>query len=241
MVTFARLKGNNSERFELENGVASMAVRILVVDDHEIVRAGLKAFFSSRDHDVVGEAADAEQALALLASVEPHVVILDLRLANPERPYNHDGLELLSRFRSANPDLPVVAYSAFQHPGFVSRCIQLGASDYVLKGDPLSKLADAIRSALNGEKSFSRDDHRKMTGALSTPRLNDDIEAPLTNRECDVLKRLGDGATNKKIAEQLGISYETVKEHVQNILKKIGVADRTQAAVWAMRRGLLGS
>jgi DNA-binding NarL/FixJ family response regulator len=218
-----------------------MGVRILIVDDHEIVRAGLKAYFLSRNLDVVGEAADAEQALSLLVSAQPNVAILDLRLGNVDRPYNHDGLELLSRLRGANPDLHVIAFSAFPHPAFISRCIQLGARDFILKGDPLSKLADAIKAALSGETSFSRDDHRKMTGALSTPRLNDDIEAPLTNRECDVLRRLGDGATNKKIAEQLGISYETVKEHVQNILKKIGVADRTQAAVWAMRRGLLGS
>jgi DNA-binding NarL/FixJ family response regulator len=98
---------------------------------------------------------------------------------------------------------------------------------------------DAIRTAATGESVWTREELRRVTGALATPRLAQDVEVPLTRRESEVLRQLALGLTNKEIAQALGISYETVKEHVQHILRKIGVADRTQAAVWAVRKGLV--
>jgi DNA-binding NarL/FixJ family response regulator len=100
-------------------------------------------------------------------------------------------------------------------------------------------LVDAVVKAAAGDNTWTRDNLRRVTGALATPRLNIDSEVPLTRRESEVLKLLASGATNKEIARGLNISYETVKEHVQHILRKIGVSDRTQAAVWAVRKGLL--
>ena len=98
---------------------------------------------------------------------------------------------------------------------------------------------EAIRKASIGESAWTRDELRRVTGALATPRLNADVEVPLTQRESEVLRQLALGLTNKEIAQALHISYETVKEHVQHILRKIGVSDRTQAAVWAVRKGLV--
>ena len=101
------------------------------------------------------------------------------------------------------------------------------------------KLIDAIRRITAGENIWTRDELRRVTGALATPRLTTDIEVPLTQRESEVLRQLALGLTNKEIALALSISYETVKEHVQHILRKVGVSDRTQAAVWAVRKGLV--
>jgi DNA-binding NarL/FixJ family response regulator len=115
----------------------------------------------------------------------------------------------------------------------------LGAHGYVLKSATKEKLVDAIRSAAAGQMTWTREELRRVTGALATPRLTADVEVPLTQRESEVLKQLALGATNKEIAVALHISYETVKEHVQHILRKIGVTDRTQAAVWAVRKSLV--
>jgi DNA-binding NarL/FixJ family response regulator len=115
----------------------------------------------------------------------------------------------------------------------------LGASGYLLKGCTREQLIKAIHTAASGESAWTRDELRRVTGALATPRLAADVEVPLTQRESEVLRQLAYGLTNKEIAQALHISYETVKEHVQHILRKIGVSDRTQAAVWAVRKGLV--
>ena len=120
-----------------------------------------------------------------------------------------------------------------------ARAVALGAAGYVLKDSHRDKLLDSIRGAATGETVWTREELRRVTGALATPRLSAEVEVPLTQRESEVLKQLALGLTNKEIAQALHISYETVKEHVQHILRKIGVTDRTQAAVWAVRKQLV--
>jgi len=129
--------------------------------------------------------------------------------------------------------------SSYDNPMYVARAVALGANGYVLKGASREELIQAIRIAAKGETTWTRDELRRVTGALATPRLSSDVEVPLTQRESEVLKQLAHGLTNKEIAQALHISYETVKEHVQHILRKIGVTDRTQAAVWAVRKNLV--
>ncbi len=121
----------------------------------------------------------------------------------------------------------------------MARAVALGASGYLLKGGPSEELVDAIRTAATGEMIWTKETMRRASSALSTPRANMSVEFALTMRECEVLEKVTKGFTNKQIAAELGISYETVKEHVQHVLRKIGVADRTQAAVWAIRSGLI--
>ena len=135
--------------------------------------------------------------------------------------------------------MPVLMFSGFDNPTYVARAVALGANGYILKGTNKDKLLDAIRRTAKGENIWTREELRRVTGALATPRLATDVEVPLTQRESEVLHQLALGLTNKEIAQSLQISYETVKEHVQHILRKIGVTDRTQAAVWAVRKGIV--
>ena len=143
---------------------------------------------------------------------EVDVVLMDVRM--PEG----DGLTALGRIKLDKPDLPIVMFSAFDNPAYVARAVALGASGYLLKGCTRDELVNAITKAAAGENVFTRDELRRVTGAMATPRFTADIDVPLTQREAEVLRQMANGLTNKDIAETLHISYETVKEHVQHIL-----------------------
>ena len=183
---------------------------------------------------VVAEVATGQAAVKYALEHEVDVVLLDVRMPDG------DGLTALGRIKLDKPDLPILMFSTSDNPTYVARAVALGASGYLLKVCTRDELINAIRKAAAGENIFTRDELRRMTGALATPRLAADVEVPLTQREGEVLRQLANGLTNKEIAEALHISYETVKEHVQHVLRKIGVTDRTQAAVWAVRKGLKG-
>jgi DNA-binding NarL/FixJ family response regulator len=209
-----------------------MAIKLLVADDHEVVRAGLKSILSGTDIKIVGEATTGDAALKMAMKHNPDVVLVDIRM--PEG----DGLTALGRIKLDKPKMSILIWSAFDNPTYVARAVALGANGYVLKSGTRDKLLQSIRTAAAGENTWTREELRRVTGALATPRLAADIEIPLTQRESEVLRQLALGLTNKEIALALKISYETVKEHVQHVLRKVGVSDRTQAAVWAVRRGL---
>ena len=210
-----------------------MSIKLLIADDHEVVRSGLKSLLAETDIKIVAEAATGEQAVKLALKHDPDVVLLDIRM--PEG----DGLNALGRIKLDKPNMPIVMLSTYDNPTYVARAGALGASGFLLKGITREKLIEAIRTAAAGQSAWTRDELRRVTGALATPRLAADVEVPLTQRESEVLRQLAYGLTNKEIALALHISYETVKEHVQHILRKIGVSDRTQAAVWAVRKGLV--
>jgi DNA-binding NarL/FixJ family response regulator len=210
-----------------------MAISLIVADDHQVVRMGIRNLLEGSEIAVVGEASSGEELLQLLSEKLPDVVLLDVRMPGG------DGLHFLGRLKISYPTLPVVLFSTYDNPTYVARAVALGASAYVLKSEPKERLIEAIRLALRGELAWTREELRRVTGALATPRVVSDVEVPLTQRESEVLEQLANGLTNKEIALALGISYETVKEHVQHILRKIGVSDRTQAAVWAVRKGLV--
>jgi len=210
-----------------------MSIKILIVDDHEVVRCGLKAVLANSDIKIIAEATSGDQAVALAKKREPDVVLMDIRMPGG------DGLTALGRIKLDQPELPILIFSSYDNPTYVARAVALGAAGYVLKSEPKEKLLDKIKMAADGESTWTRDELRRVTGALATPRLASDVEVPLTKRESEVLRQLALGLTNKEIALALKISYETVKEHVQHILRKVGVSDRTQAAVWAVRKGLV--
>lgn len=210
-----------------------MSIKLLIADDHEVVRAGIVSLVAGSDVEVVAEAATGEEAIRQALERGPDVVLLDVRMPGG------DGLAALGRIKQEKPELPVLMFSTYDNPTYVARAVALGASGYILKGTGREEMLSAIRAAAAGESAWSREDLRRVTGALATPRLGEDVEVPLTRRESEVLRQMALGLTNKEIAQALGISYETVKEHVQHILRKIGVSDRTQAAVWAVRKGLV--
>jgi len=210
-----------------------MSIRILVVDDHPMIRAGIKAMLAKEDIKVVAEASSGPDAVKIAQKKKLDLVLMDVRM--PEG----DGLNALGRIRIDNSDLPILMYSGYDNPMCVARAVALGANGYVLKSAKRKELIAAIKKAASGEMIWTRSGLRQVSGALATPRLGIDIDVSLTQREVQVLKCLVDGMSNKDIGDDLDISYETVKEHVQHILRKIGVTDRTQAAVWALRNELV--
>ncbi|MCD4726634.1 MAG: response regulator transcription factor [Pirellulales bacterium] len=208
-------------------------IRLLIADDHEVVRSGLKTMLADTEIKVVGEVATGATAVKYALDNEVDVVLLDIRMPDG------DGLTALGRIKLDKPDLPILILSTFDNPTYIARAVALGAAGYLLKGCTRDKLIASIRTAASGESAWTRDELRRVTGALATPRLAADVAVPLTQRESEVLRQLAYGLTNKEIAVALHISYETVKEHVQHILRKIGVSDRTQSAVWAVRKELV--
>jgi DNA-binding NarL/FixJ family response regulator len=208
-------------------------IKLLIADDHEVVRCGLKSLLAGTEIKVVAEVATGAEAVKYALESDPDVVMLDIRMPDG------DGLTALGRIKLDKPEMPVLILSTFDNPTYVARAVALGANGYLLKGCTRDELIAAIRTAAAGESAWTRDELRRVTGALATPRLTADVEVPLTQRESEVLRQLAYGLTNKEIAQTLHISYETVKEHVQHILRKIGVSDRTQAAVWAVRKELV--
>ncbi len=210
-----------------------MSIRALIADDHYVVRMGLKSLLTDAGVTVIGEPETGEAVIKQALELNPDIVILDIRMQNG------DGLTALGRLKLEKPEMPVLMLSTYDNPTYVARSVALGASGFLLKSCSAETLIDSIRRIAAGENTWTRDELRRVTGALATPRLSTDIEVPLTQRESEVLRQLALGLTNKEIALALDISYETVKEHVQHILRKVGVSDRTQAAVWAVRKGLV--
>ncbi len=211
----------------------SSTIKLLIADDHEVVRMGLKSLLADTEIKVIGEVTTGATVVKWALEHDPDVVLMDIRMPDG------DGLTALGRIKLDKPDLPILILSTYDNPTYIARAVALGASGYLLKGCTREHLIKCIRIAASGESAWTREELRRVTGALATPRLTADVEVPLTQRESEVLRQLAYGLTNKEIAQALHISYETVKEHVQHILRKIGVSDRTQAAVWAVRKELV--
>jgi RNA polymerase sigma factor (sigma-70 family) len=210
----------------------SSSIRVLVADDHEIVRHGLKSVFKDSEICIVGEATDAAEAVTLAGTQRPDVVTLDVRLGAG------DGLDAIKAIREANPDTRIVMLSSFDSPTYIARAVSAGASDYVLKTASRKDLIEAVTNAARGLPPARSGEFRRISRSMANKSLPDDIDVPLTPRETQVLRLVAMGLSNQEIADSLEISIETVKEHVQNLLRKLSVGDRTQAAVWAIRHGL---
>ena len=210
-----------------------MKTRILFVDDHEIVRLGFRQMLLGTDAEIGDEASNSEDGFNKFLASKYDLVIAEVRLPGG------DGLQLLGKIKTHAPAQPVLIFSSYDNPTYIARAVALGANGFLLKTDPKDKILDAVQRTAKGENIWSREELRRVTGSLATMRAGSDSEIPLTQREGEVLKQLANGLTNKEIAQSLGISYETVKEHVQHILRKVGVSDRTQAAVWAVRKNLV--
>jgi DNA-binding NarL/FixJ family response regulator len=213
-------------------------IAVLVVDDHEVVRRGLLAFLDSEpDIDVVGEAAGGAQALELLASLEsegrrPNVIVMDLQMAPI------DGIESTRRVRAQYDDIEVVALTSFAEEERVHAALRAGASGYVLKDSDADDVAAAVRAAHRGELQVDPAVARRLLSSLHDGRDEDPI-SELTSRELDVLRLVAAGEPNKQIAAELAISERTARTHVSSILRKLHLSSRTQAALWAVREGLV--
>ncbi len=209
-----------------------MPTTVLLADDHPVVRAGLRSWFAGSSIEIVGEAEDGDQAVNLTHELRPQVLLLEVLLPHT------DGLQALARLREGEVSVPVLYYTAHGNPTYAARASALGAAGFLPKSTDRQTLTEAINTLAAGGTCWPAHLVRRLTGSLSTNTGELGIPTPLTTRENEVLKQLAFGLSNKEIAAALGISYETVKEHVQHILRKLNVADRTQAAVWAVRKGL---
>jgi DNA-binding NarL/FixJ family response regulator len=214
-------------------------IRVLVVDDHEVVRRGLQTFLEGEpDLEVVGDADGGTQALELLARLDeegrrPDVVLMDLQM----EPL--DGIESTRQIRARYDDVEVVALTSFGEDERVHAALEAGASGYLLKDSDVDEIARAVRAARRGELQLDPAIARRLTSSLRT--APNDPAAELTIRELDVLRLLGAGKANKEIAAELEIGERTARTHVSNILRKLGLSSRTQAALWAVREGLVGA
>jgi DNA-binding NarL/FixJ family response regulator len=209
-------------------------IRLLIVDDHAVVRRGLFAFLSTeRDLEIVGDAAGGAEALSLLARLDaagrrPDVVLMDL-LMEPL-----DGIETTRRIRALYDDVQVVALTSFAEEARVHAALEAGAAGYVLKDADADDVVAAIRAVHRGGLQLDPAVARRLVASLRPPERE-----VLTAREVDVLKLVGEGRANKEIAVALGLSERTVRTHVSSILGKLGLSSRTQAALWAAREGFV--
>lgn len=213
-----------------------MTIKLLVADDHEVVRSGIHTLLEGSEVEIVASASNVEETVTLTESSKPDVVLLDVRLGT------EDGLTALESIRSNAPEVAVVMMSTYDNPTYVARAIALGANDYILKDSSRLDVLEAIQRAAAKELPTETSILRRVQATMEKRKdRSDSKDVPLTNRELQVLRHIALGLSNREIGTSLSISVETVKEHVQNILRKLDSADRTAAAVWAVKSGLIGT
>jgi DNA-binding NarL/FixJ family response regulator len=216
----------------------SDGIRVLVVDDHAVVRRGLLAFLESEpDLEVVGDADGGSRALDLLAQLDsrgrrPDVVLMDLQMEPV------DGIESTRQIRDRYDDVEVVALTSFAENDRVQAALAAGAAGYLLKDADADDVAEGVRAAHRGELRLDPTVAERLMSSLRAGPP-EDLSAELTARELEVLRLVGAGLANKEIAADLRISERTARTHVSNILGKLGLSSRTQAALWASREGLV--
>jgi two-component system, NarL family, response regulator LiaR len=209
-----------------------MTIRILITDDHGVVRQGLRMFLSlDPDIHVVGEAENGQEALEMARELEPDVVLMDLLMPVM------DGIKATRAIRSELPEVEVVALTSVLEDASVTGAVRAGAIGYLLKDADAEELHRAIRGAAEGRVQLAPEAAARLMREVSAP---ENPEA-LTERETEVLKLLARGKANKQIASELFVEEKTVKSHVLNILRKLGVQSRTQAALHAVRTGLVST
>jgi NarL family two-component system response regulator LiaR len=213
------------------DGAREAKIRVLLVDDHQVVRQGLRTFLElHEDIEVTGEAADGEAAVELAARLKPDVVLMDLVMPRL------DGIAATRRIKAAGRNVQVIALTSFAEDDKVIPAIRAGASSYLLKDVSPDSLVQAIRAVHRGETPLHPDVTRtlleQVRSAASLPL------GQLTRRELDVIRLVGQGRSNSEIAQALVISQKTAKTHISNILGKLGLQDRTQLAIYAVRHGL---
>src|SRR5262245_50209176 len=204
-------------------------IRVLLVDDHAVVRRGLLGFFELLDDiEVVGEAEDGRQAVELVGEREPDVVLMDLLMPVM------DGIAATAEIKSKYPDVEVVALTSFIEEERVTAALEAGATGYLLKDADADDVAIAVRRAQAGEVHLDPQVARLLANRIRTKRDDAAPHEPLTEREREVLSLVAKGHSNKEIAAQLDITERTARTHVSNILGKLDLASRTQAALWAI-------
>jgi DNA-binding NarL/FixJ family response regulator len=206
----------------------------LITDDHQVVRRGLRGFLElDSELEVVGEAENGEEAVEMARRLEPDVVLMDLLMPVM------DGIEATREIRRQMPEVEVVALTSVLEDSSVTGAIRAGAIGYLLKTTDADELREAIRAAAAGQVRLAPEAAARLMREVRAPASPDALTEPLTERETDVLKLIARGRANKQIARELFVATSTVKTHVNNLYRKLGVSSRTQAALYAARVGLV--
>jgi DNA-binding NarL/FixJ family response regulator len=208
-------------------------IRVLLVDDHAVVREGLRTYLDLEDRlAIIGEAANGREAVDKVRALRPDVVLMDLLM--PEM----DGITATKAIKEVAPEVKIIVLTSFQDDEHIMPAIEAGATGYLLKDVSAPELVKAIEGAFQGQAQLHPEVARKLMEQVRQPRRRQDPAEDLTPRERDVLTLIASGMSNKEIARELVMTERTVKGHVSNILGKLGLQDRTQAALYAVRHGL---
>jgi two-component system response regulator DegU len=224
----------NQEGATIEADSSTATVRLLIADDHRMLREGLMHSLADEGLDVIGEAADGDEAIERALALEPDVVLMDVTM--PER----TGIEATQAIRQANPAIKVIMLTMHADADVLAAAVRAGASGYLLKDCSIEEIAHAIHTTAAGETLMSSNVAASMLGELR--RLNDDEatdERVISQREEEVLQLIADGCSTPEVAERLYISQKTVKNHLASIYQKLEARDRTQAVLQAVRMGIV--
>lgn len=217
----------------MSDGTPVEKIRVLIVDDHSVVRQGLRMFILVQpDMELVGEAQNGREAVEMARTLAPDVTLMDLVM--PEM----TGIEATRAIKVAQPHAQVLVLTTFLEDTKIAEAIQAGAVGFLLKDVEMNELAKAVRGAARGEPQLHPEAAKLLLGLATRPKPAAEAVSPLTEREKQVIALLAEGQSNKQIARTLSVSETTVKGHVANILGKLDLVDRTQAAVYAVRHGL---
>lgn len=222
----------------MNNNFPEDVIKTVIVDDHGIVRQGLRALLTRPGIEIVGEADSGNAAIGLAKALQPDVMLLDIRMNNG------DGLQALPQIKAASPHTSVIMLTTYANPGYLARAISNGASGYLSKETNPDQIVRAVRAAASGEELIDRSllEATLSQAVDTTTPTSEPIDMPiepLSERELEVLRLMVQGLSNLIIAETLNISVPTVKTHVQHILQKLHVSDRTQAALLAVRQRIV--
>jgi len=208
-------------------------IRVLIADDHQLVRQGMAALLSVKpEFDILGQATDGVEAVELATSLSPDIILMDLQMPHK------DGIEATREIKEDNPEARILIITSFAEDENVYLAIKAGALGYLLKDSSPEELMQAIHDVCEGRLSLHPNIALKLIEELNRPTDLQPTDDPLTERESEVLKLVAKGRTNQEIAEELVLSERTVGAHVSNILSKLHLANRTQAALYALRTGL---
>ena len=211
-----------------------MTIQVLVTDDHKVVLRGLRGFLElDPELEVVGEASNGAEAMDMARLLEPDVVLMDLLMPVM------DGIEATREIRKELPEVEVVALTSVLEDAAVTGAIKAGAIGYLLKTTEAHELCEAIKAAAAGQVRIAPEAAARLIREVRTPESPEALAEPLTERETEVLKLIARGKVNKQIASEMFVATSTVKTHVNNLFRKLGVSSRTQAALYAVRVGLV--